>query len=145
MRHSLHLWQTTLVVNVWNVFQFFQTIGNLMLCFQKEYFVNSKYHLHIFIDFKNQNCNFISGFTKSVSLRHQFMETQAFHELMQDSTMYETHSTTSSDAGSPFPSGQYFYLTKKVNTCIISSCLFTCFYLQELCHQLIIQKMKCHQ
>lgn len=45
------------------------------------------------------------GFTKSVSLRHQFMETQAFHELMQDSTMYETHSTTSSDAGSPFPSG----------------------------------------
>ena len=62
--------------------------------------------LHIFIDFKNQNCNFISGFTKSVSLRHQFMETQAFHELMQDSTMYETHSTTSSDAGSPFPSGQ---------------------------------------
>ena len=78
----------------------------LMLCFQKEYFVNSKYHLHIFIDFKNQNCNFISGFTKSVSLRHQFMETQAFHELMQDSTMYETHSTTSSDAGSPFPSGQ---------------------------------------
>ena len=63
-------------------------------------------NLHIFIDFKNQNCNFISGFTKSVSLRHQFMETQAFHELMQDSTMYETHSTTSSDAGSPFPSGQ---------------------------------------
>ena len=50
--------------------------------------------------------NFISDFTKSVSLRHQFMETQAFHELMQDSTMYETHSTTSSDAGSPFPSGQ---------------------------------------
>ncbi len=41
------------------------------------------------------------------SLRHQFLETQAFQELMQDSSLYNdssSHSTASSEAGSPFPS-----------------------------------------
>ena len=46
-----------------------------------------------------------SGFTKSVSLRHQFMETQAFQDLMHETSIYETHSNASSDAGSPFPVG----------------------------------------
>jgi hypothetical protein len=46
-----------------------------------------------------------SLFYVGLALRNQFMETQAFHDLMQDSTMYDSsHSTTSSDAGSPFPS-----------------------------------------
>ena len=44
-----------------------------------------------------------SGFTKSVSLRSQFMETQAFQDIMQDTSMYDAHSTASSEAGSPFP------------------------------------------
>ena len=43
------------------------------------------------------------GFTKSVSLRSQFMETQAFQDIMQDTSMYDAHSTASSEAGSPFP------------------------------------------
>ena len=31
------------------------------------------------------------------------METQAFQDIMQDTSMYDAHSTASSEAGSPFP------------------------------------------
>lgn len=46
------------------------------------------------------------GFAKSLELRHQYMETQAFHDLIQESSLYNagtSPSNASSDAGSPFP------------------------------------------
>ena len=48
---------------------------------------------------------FISGLLRSIDLRHQYMETQAFHDLMQESNAYNElcHSNSSSNAASPFP------------------------------------------
>ena len=49
-----------------------------------------------------------SGLLRSIDLRHQYMETQAFHDLMQESNIYNEfsghNSNTSSDPGSPFSS-----------------------------------------
>ena len=58
---------------------------------------------HILFYLPNCPIYIFSGFTKSVSLRSQFMETQAFQDIMQDTSMYDAHSTASSEAGSPFP------------------------------------------
>lgn len=46
-----------------------------------------------------------AGFAKSMELRHQYMETQAFHDLIQESSLYNgtSPSNASSEAGSPFP------------------------------------------
>ena len=42
-----------------------------------------------------------------MELRHQYMETQAFHDLIQEASLYNgsatSHSNASSEAGSPFP------------------------------------------
>ena len=54
---------------------------------------------------KRPNMDYDSGLLRSIDLRHQYMETQAFHDLMQESNAYNElcHSNTSSNAGSPFP------------------------------------------
>ena len=48
-----------------------------------------------------------AGLLRSLELRHQYMETQAFHDLIQEASLCNgsgtSHSTASSEAGSPFP------------------------------------------
>ena len=48
-----------------------------------------------------------TGLLRSLELRHQYMETQAFHDLIQEASLCNgggtSHSTASSEAGSPFP------------------------------------------
>ena len=84
----------------------FLDLATALLCINLEtYFLKFDASIGIFSKFLI--FGLYAGLLRSLELRHQYMETQAFHDLIQEASLCNgggtSHSTASSEAGSPFP------------------------------------------
>ena len=78
-----------------------------MYQFENVFFLKFDVPVPIWILSKFLIFDLYAGLLRSLELRHQYMETQAFHDLIQEASLCNgsgtSHSTASSEAGSPFP------------------------------------------